>query len=57
MLDLKRIHQKLRKTQKSMIKLVSLEKAKFNTIEVLISRVLINSYISDNEFVSMKNVS
>ena len=57
MLDLKRIHQKLRKTQKSMIKLVSLEKAKFNTIEVLIFRVLINSYISDNEFVSMKNVS
>ena len=57
MLDLKRIHQKLRKTQKTMMKLVSLEKAKFNTIEVLISRVLINSYISDNEFVSMKNVS
>ena len=33
-----------------------LGKDKLNTIEVLISKVLIDSYISHDEFVSMNNV-
>ena len=34
-----------------------LGKDKLNTIEVLISKSLINSYISHDEFVSVNNVS
>ena len=37
-------------------KIVLLGKDKLNTIEVLISKVLINSYIRNNEFVSVKKV-
>ena len=33
-----------------------LGKDKLNTIEVLVSKVLINSYISHDEFVSLNNV-
>ena len=33
-----------------------LRKDKLNTIEVLISKALIDSYISHNEFVSVNNV-
>ena len=37
-------------------KLVFLTKAKLNTIEVFISKVLIDSYINHDEFVSVNNV-
>ena len=37
-------------------KIVLLGKDKLNTTEVLISKVLINSYIRNNEFVSVKKV-
>ena len=37
-------------------KIVLLRKDKLNTIEVLISKALIDSYISHNEFVSVNNV-
>ena len=37
-------------------KIVSLEKDKSNTIEVLISKSLIDSYISHDEFASINNV-
>ena len=33
-----------------------LGKEKLNTIEVLITEALINSYISDDEFISVNNV-
>ena len=33
-----------------------LEKYNFNTIEILISKAVINSYISHDEFVSVNNV-
>ena len=33
----------------------TVQKTKLNTIEVLISRALIDSYISHNEFVSVNN--
>ena len=39
-----------------MIKIVLLGKDKVNTIEVLISQSLIDSYISHDEFVSVNNV-
>ena len=37
-------------------KIVSLGKDKLNTIEVLISKALLDSYISHDEFVSVNNV-
>ena len=37
-------------------KIVLLEKDKLNSIEVLISKALINSYVSHDEFVSVNNV-
>ena len=39
-----------------MIKIVLLGKDKVNTIEILISQSLIDSYISHDEFVSVNNV-
>ena len=39
-----------------MIKIVFFGKDKLNTIEVLISKALIDSYISDDEFVLVNNV-
>ena len=39
-----------------MIKLVLLGKDKLNSIEVLISKALIDSYINNDKFVSVNNV-
>ena len=44
------------KKKKKYDKLVFLGKVKLNTIEVLISKALIDSYISHDEFVSVNNV-
>ena len=44
------------KKQKKHDKILLLGKYKLNTIEVLISRALIDSYISNDEFVSVNNV-
>ena len=46
----------MKKKKKDMIKKVLLGKDKLNTIEVLVSKVLVNSYISHDEFVSVNNV-
>ena len=35
---------------------MSPEKTKLNTIELLISKVLVDSYINHDEFASLKNV-
>ena len=48
--------KKKKKKKKKHDKIVLLGKDKLNTIEVLISKVLIDSYISHDEFVSMNNV-
>ena len=39
-----------------MIEFVLLVKTKLNTIEVLVSKALIDSYINHDEFVSINNV-
>ena len=44
------------KKKKKHDKIVLLRKDTLNTIEVLISRALIDSYISHDEFVSVNNV-
>ena len=44
------------KNYKSIIKKKKKKKTSWNTIKVLISKVLINSCISHNEFVSVNNV-
>ena len=57
-------HHRNQKVQKSIVKknkktqdeIVLLGKGKLNTIEVLISKALIDSYISHDEFVSVNNV-
>ena len=46
----------IKKKKKKHYKMVLLGKDKLNTIEVLISKSLIDSYISHDEFVSVKNV-
>ena len=46
----------IKKKKKKHDKLVLLGKDKLNTIEVLISKALIDSYISHDEFVSVNNV-
>ena len=46
----------IRKRKRKHDKLVLLGKSKLNTIEVLISQTLIDSYISHDEFVSVNNV-
>ena len=46
----------IKKKKKKHDKIVLLGKDKLNTIEVLISKVLFNSYISHDEFVSVSNV-
>ena len=46
----------IKKKKKKHDKIVLLGKAKLDTMEVLISRSLINSYISHDEFVSVNNV-
>ena len=45
-----------KKKKKKHDKISSLEKTKLNTIEVFISKALIDSYISDNKFFSVNNV-
>ena len=45
-----------KKKKKKHDKIVSLEKSKLYTIEVLISKALMDSYISHGEFVSVSNV-
>ena len=52
----KSIIKKKKKKKKKHYKIVFLGKDKLNTIEVLISQALINSYISHDEFVSVNNV-
>ena len=47
----------IRKKKKKHDEIVLLGKDKLNTLEVLISKVLINSYISHDEFVSVNNIS
>ena len=47
----------VKKKKKKHDKIELLVKTKLNTIEVLISRTLIDSYISHDEFVSVNNVS
>ena len=55
--DLKSINQlSIIKKKKKHDKTVLLGKDKLNTIEVLISKALINSYISHDEFVLVNNV-
>ena len=44
------------KKKKKHNKIVLLRKDKFNTIEVLVSKALIDSYISHDEFISLNNV-
>ena len=44
------------KKKKKNDKIVLLAKTKLNTIKVLISKTLINSYINHDEFVSVNNV-
>ena len=46
----------IKKKKKKHDKIVLLAKTKLNTIEVLISKVLIGLYISHYEFVSVNNV-
>ena len=46
----------IKKKKKNHDKIVSLEKDKLNSIEVLISKSLIESYISHDEFVSVSKV-
>ena len=45
-----------KKKKKKHDKIVVLQKDKFNTFEVLISKALINSYISHDKFVPANNV-
>ena len=45
----------LKKKKKKHDKIVLLENDKLNTIEVVLSKALIDSYISHDEFVSVKN--
>ena len=46
----------IKKKEKKHDKMVSLAKSKWNTIEVLISKSLIDSNISHNKFVSINNM-
>ena len=52
---LKKYKSIIKKTKKKHNKTVLIGKDKLNTIEVLISKALINSYISHDEFVSINN--
>ena len=46
----------MKKIKKKPDEIVLLGKYKLNTIEVIISKTLIDSYISHDEFVSVNNV-
>ena len=49
-------HTSIKKKKKNHNKIVLLGKDKLNTIEVLFSKALIDSYINHDEFVSLKNL-
>ena len=53
---IKRYNSIIKKRKKKHDKIVLLAKSKLNNIEVLISKVLINLFISHNEFVLINNV-
>ena len=55
-LKLKSINQLKRKKKKKHDKIVLLGKGKLNTIEVLISEALIDSYVSHDEFILANDV-
>ena len=54
--ELKSISQLSRKKKKKHDKIVLLAKTKLNTIEVLVDKTLVDSYINHDEFVSVSNV-
>ena len=49
-------YKSITKKKKKHDKIILLGKDKLNAIEVLISKALINSYVSNDEFVSVNNV-
>ena len=53
---IKKFKSIIKKKKKRNDKIVLLAKTKLNTIKVLISKTLINSYINHDEFVSVNNV-
>ena len=53
---IKKFKSIIKEKRKKHEKIVSLAKAKLNTIEVFISKALIDSYINHDEFVSVNNV-
>ena len=54
--EIKKYKSILKKKKKKHYKIILLEKDKLNSIEVLISKALIDSYISHDEFVLVNNV-
>ena len=54
--ELKSMSQQLRKRKYTWKNIVFLAESKLNSIEVLISKALINSYLSDDELVLINNV-
>ena len=46
----------IKKKKKKLDKIVLLAKNKLNTMQVLVSKALIDSYISHNKFISVNNV-
>ena len=54
--EIKKNKSILKNKKKKHYKIVLLGKDKLNTIEVLISKTLIDSYISYNQFVSVNNI-
>ena len=49
-------YKSITKKKKKHDKIILLGKDKLNAIEVLISKALMNSYVSNDEFVSVNNV-
>ena len=56
MQSIKKYKSITKKKKKKHDKIVLLEKKKLNAIEVIISKALIDSYVSHDEFVSVNNV-
>ena len=54
--EIKKHKSMIKKKNKNHDKIILLGKSKLNTIKVLISKALINSYISHDEFFSINNV-
>ena len=54
--EFKKYKSTIKKKKKEHDKIMLPEKAKLNTIKVLISKILIDSYISHDEFVSVNNL-